>query len=308
MQPDWFEALNDADTDKNSTKKRVSKSLLLSKSLLEQCVEAHKNSENLQDSSFFIPLLGGHCESERTRWSKAVAGTLNSYERFGGFSLLGMHTNGSTAETLAPKLISSLTKSSLDPLPSEYPRQSFGAWNPLAILSLTKLGVDIFDSAFPFLVTERKAALKFPVSLDSESDETPVNDSLTHQSKKLKTENAPEISNGQELSEEIVSNEGENPREDNIISPFEMSLKDESNFSVTEPILVGCQCYTCKNFTRSYIHHLVNVNELLAPVLLMIHNLHHWTKFFESIRSAIKTGRLTDLEIKIQSYILDIYP
>ena len=45
MQPDWFEPLNDADTDGNSSKKRIAKSLAASSSLFDNCLEAYKNSE-----------------------------------------------------------------------------------------------------------------------------------------------------------------------------------------------------------------------------------------------------------------------
>jgi tRNA-guanine family transglycosylase len=37
----------------------------------------------------------------------------------------------------------------------------------------------------------------------------------------------------------------------------------------TQPLLVGCQCYSCQNHTRAYIHHLLNTHEMLASVLLM---------------------------------------
>lgn len=45
MQPDWFEALNDADTDVNSSKKRLSKSLSKSLTYLTQCVAQFKDSK-----------------------------------------------------------------------------------------------------------------------------------------------------------------------------------------------------------------------------------------------------------------------
>uniref|UniRef100_A0A6N2MPR6 tRNA-guanine(15) transglycosylase-like domain-containing protein n=2 Tax=Salix TaxID=40685 RepID=A0A6N2MPR6_SALVM len=57
------------------------------------------------------------------------------------------------------------------------------------------------------------------------------------------------------------------------------------------PIVESCCCYTCQNHTKAYINHLLNVHEMLAQILLEIHNTHHYLGFFRSIREAIKEGR-----------------
>lgn len=299
MQPDWYESLNDADTDSDSSKKRIAKSFALSSALLDQSIEGHKNSSELQKAALFAPLLGGHSESDRRRWSKEVAERLSNGIQ--GFSLLGIHTNGLTAENIEPQVASSLAKSSLDPLPPEYPRQSFGAWNPLTVLGLIEVGMDIFDSSFPFLVTERRGALIFPNSPNSTpSKKTDNQKPLEHQDKKLKSE---KNSAGEQNKKTKDDKENGLEEEDAVTSPFEICLKDERNFELMEPLLDGCTCYACNNFTKSYIHHLVKVNEMLAPVLLMIHNLHHWKTFFESIRSAIKEDKLEELKTTVEASI-----
>lgn len=56
------------------------------------------------------------------------------------------------------------------------------------------------------------------------------------------------------------------------------------------PIEDGCGCYACRNFSRSYIRHLLNVGEILGVRLLTIHNLHCYLRFMESIREAIRGG------------------
>ena len=53
-----------------------------------------------------------------------------------------------------------------------------------------------------------------------------------------------------------------------------------------------CDCYTCLHFTSAYLHHLVSVKEMLAKVLLQVHNLHHYYTFFSSLQSAIKEDRV----------------
>lgn len=37
-----------------------------------------------------------------------------------------------------------------------------------------------------------------------------------------------------------------------------------------EPLVAGCDCYTCAHYTRAYLHHLGTTDELLGPILLMM--------------------------------------
>jgi queuine tRNA-ribosyltransferase len=52
-----------------------------------------------------------------------------------------------------------------------------------------------------------------------------------------------------------------------------------------EPISPFCDCHTCQNFSRAYLHHLFNINETLAFRLATIHNLRVYTKVIELVRS-----------------------
>ena len=63
------------------------------------------------------------------------------------------------------------------------------------------------------------------------------------------------------------------------------------DFTTLDP---DCDCYTCKNYTRSYIRHLVKTKEILGARLLSIHNLRFLTKLMEDIRNAIKEDRLVE--------------
>lgn len=60
------------------------------------------------------------------------------------------------------------------------------------------------------------------------------------------------------------------------------------------PLDKECDCYTCKNFTKAYLRHLVNVGEILGAKLLSIHNLRFLTKLTEEIKKAIWEDRLLD--------------
>ena len=60
------------------------------------------------------------------------------------------------------------------------------------------------------------------------------------------------------------------------------------------PIDESCDCYACKNYTRAYIRHLVNVDESLGQRLLSIHNVRFLIKLTEEIRKAIKEDNLLE--------------
>ncbi len=55
-----------------------------------------------------------------------------------------------------------------------------------------------------------------------------------------------------------------------------------------------CDCYTCKNYTKAYLRHLINANEILGARLLSIHNLRFLIKLMENIRTSIEQDRFLD--------------
>ena len=57
-----------------------------------------------------------------------------------------------------------------------------------------------------------------------------------------------------------------------------------------------CDCYTCKNYTRAYIRHLIKANEILGVRLLSIHNLRFLVRLMEQVRQAIEEDRLLDFK------------
>ncbi len=54
-----------------------------------------------------------------------------------------------------------------------------------------------------------------------------------------------------------------------------------------------CDCYTCKNYSRAYLHHLDRTGEMLGPRLNTIHNLHYYQTLMAGLRAAIAAGNLT---------------
>ena len=70
-----------------------------------------------------------------------------------------------------------------------------------------------------------------------------------------------------------------------------------------KPLDEGCQCPTCRNYTRSYIRHLFKAKEMLALRLCVLHNLYFYNKLMEDIRSAIDEDRFKEFkEQKIKDY------
>lgn len=67
------------------------------------------------------------------------------------------------------------------------------------------------------------------------------------------------------------------------------------------PIDDVCDCYTCRNYTRAYIRHLNNVNEILGARLLTIHNLYFLTHLMQEAREAILNDSFLDFKNKVLS-------
>ncbi len=67
------------------------------------------------------------------------------------------------------------------------------------------------------------------------------------------------------------------------------------DFSPLDP---GCDCYTCRHYTRAYIRHLIKAGEILGIRLTTIHNLHFVLKLMEEIREAIRRGEIIEYRDK----------
>ncbi|XP_016748681.2 queuine tRNA-ribosyltransferase accessory subunit 2 isoform X3 [Gossypium hirsutum] len=119
----------------------------------------------------------------------------------------------------------------IEALPEEKPRLICGLGLPEEILQGIAAGVDIFESTYIYHLTLGGFALTFPL------DRTQIN-----------------------ASNLVPSDVGSDPRKINLRAT--VFRKD------TTSIVEGCTCYTCRNHTRAYINHLLNVHEMLAQILL----------------------------------------
>jgi queuine tRNA-ribosyltransferase len=57
----------------------------------------------------------------------------------------------------------------------------------------------------------------------------------------------------------------------------------------TRPLDENCSCYTCRNYSRSYLKHLDKCKEMLGSRLNTIHNLHYYLELMQGLRDAIET-------------------
>ncbi|XP_008980674.3 queuine tRNA-ribosyltransferase accessory subunit 2 isoform X1 [Callithrix jacchus] len=272
LQPDWFQCLSDGEVScKEATSiKRARKSVDRSLLFLDNCLRLQEESEVLQKSVIIGVIEGGDVMEERLRSARETA-----KRPVGGFLLDGFQGNPTTLETRL-RLLSSVTAE----LPEDKPRLISGISRPDEVLECIERGVDLFESFFPYQVTERGCALTFNFDYQPNPEETLLQQNGTQEEikcvdhiKKIETTGC---------NQEITS--------------FEINLKEKKYQEDFNPLVRGCSCYCCENHTRAYIHHLLVTNELLAGVLLMMHNFEHYFGFFHSIREALKSDKLAQLK------------
>jgi queuine tRNA-ribosyltransferase len=73
-----------------------------------------------------------------------------------------------------------------------------------------------------------------------------------------------------------------------------VKIRNSRHKTDTGPLDPLCDCYTCQNYSRSYLHHLDRTGEMLGPRLNTIHNLHYYQTLMQGIRDAIEQGKLAD--------------
>jgi queuine tRNA-ribosyltransferase subunit QTRTD1 len=142
--------------------------------------------------------------------------------------------------------------------PSSLARVITGVGHPLDVLDSVHRGIDAFVSPYPATVTKTGAALIFWTSDDDDGS-----------------------SAGERNSERERSGGVLHLREKRFATDF-------------GPLMAGCDCFACQKYTRAYIHHLLNVREMLGDILLYLHNLQHYYRFFREIRAAIDADRFVD--------------
>lgn len=71
-----------------------------------------------------------------------------------------------------------------------------------------------------------------------------------------------------------------------------IKIRNAAHKTDTGPLDPDCDCYTCKNYSRAYLHHLDKCKEILGSQLNTLHNLHYYQVLMRGLRDAIEQGKL----------------
>jgi len=73
-----------------------------------------------------------------------------------------------------------------------------------------------------------------------------------------------------------------------------IKIRNARHKTDTGPLDAECDCYTCKNYSRAYLHHLDKCNEILGSQLNTLHNLRFYQRVMKGLRDAIEQGKLEE--------------
>ena len=93
-----------------------------------------------------------------------------------------------------------------------------------------------------------------------------------------------------------------NARNGHLFTRFgDLKLRNARHKTDERPVDETCTCYTCKNFSRAYLHHLDRCGEMLGPMLASIHNLHYYVNLMREIREALDAGRFAAFQAQFKA-------
>lgn len=101
------------------------------------------------------------------------------------------------------------------------------------------------------------------------------------------------VSNGIDMFDCVMPTR--NARNGWIFTRFgDVKIKNARYKEDTEPLDATCTCYTCKNFSRAYLHHLHRAGEILGARLNTIHNLHYYLNLMKEVRQALDEDKFSE--------------
>jgi queuine tRNA-ribosyltransferase subunit QTRTD1 len=154
---------------------------------------------------------------------------------------------------------------------------------PEDILMAASQGVDLFDCSYPLQATANGYALSFPLSPESQQQQQQQVPAAAAADAAVLEASNPFGAAGPG-ADAVAVDAG---ADDSKLNLWALSYRLDKG-----PLVRGCSCFTCQNHSRAYIHHLLHTHEMLAGVLLEVHNTHWWLAFFAAIRASIAQGRL----------------
>ncbi|MFA5423559.1 MAG: tRNA guanosine(34) transglycosylase Tgt [Phycisphaerae bacterium] len=73
-----------------------------------------------------------------------------------------------------------------------------------------------------------------------------------------------------------------------------LRMRNNVHINDTAPIQADCDCYCCRTYTRSAVRHFFNINEMLGPILVSIHNIRFYQRMMADIRQRLTNGDFAD--------------
>jgi queuine tRNA-ribosyltransferase subunit QTRTD1 len=229
-----------------------------------------------------------------------AAGTGGEAPLVVGFALGGLHGGESPSERAAA------LADVLPRLPPTGVRVLPGGGSPLEVLAAVAAGVDVFDTDYPGILTQFAAAASFQYAYLGANVVAAAPAGGT----------ASVAASATERTQPAPGPAG------NVVPPptdsgddSKMNLRDSRYEADARPLVPGCGCFACAGYTatpahfvqtapgrefvhrghsRAYVHHLLNTHEMLADVLLQVHNVYHYAAFFGAVRDAVTGGYLDD--------------
>jgi queuine tRNA-ribosyltransferase len=81
----------------------------------------------------------------------------------------------------------------------------------------------------------------------------------------------------------------------------DVKIKNAAHKNDRRPLDETCGCYTCRNFSRAYLHHLHRIGEILGARLNTIHNLYYYLELMREMRDAIEAGQFSAFVTKFHA-------
>ncbi|XP_046845709.1 queuine tRNA-ribosyltransferase accessory subunit 2-like isoform X2 [Xenia sp. Carnegie-2017] len=257
FKPDLAQCLCDT-VPSNQTNKRNMKSVDRTLKFLDAMQDCMKNNDILKNIEILGSIEGGDSKTERSRSCGETSKRLVS-----GYVVEGINP----ADT--PHW-DALLKDVTELLEKNKPRFLHGPLSLEDVFTAFESGIDVFDSSYPYLVSQRGCSLNY------QNERKRCKPESNHI---VQTKSEPVTLNKKALQDSLNDN----------INFYELNIANKRYKEDFSPLVVSCPCYSCSNHSRAYIYHLLETKEMLAQVLLMIHNLHQYFSFFKNLRVAVCT-------------------
>ncbi|CAB3396607.1 unnamed protein product [Caenorhabditis bovis] len=225
-----FETIFDYDIPRDASLKKQSKAADRNKTFHTQMF----NPDEIVEGTPIISLGGGFNPFYRRRCAVDVG--LGENVRAYNVDLHDFVDGMEMDESEVAKLLNE----TFTPLPPNKLRIVSGPFDPTKVLTLVRLGIDLFDSSYAVKLAEQNRGFYL-------------------------SDNYPSCS-----------------------TFFTLDFSDEQFAENFSKPFDHCDCYTCSKYTKGYLQHLVNTRELLASILLVIHNLTEYDRMFKLIRKYLE--------------------